>query len=177
MAKADKRKGRKAEWYEPASLKPVKLDDRYIGQPTGFETDDILDYAFWLDEEQRRSPALRAIIEAEATGDDRSVAELLRSGAVLSAWDQSLLRDHAARNKAGKPGRKAIPAYARSEKEAGRLLALARAKHLQGAGLSRDQAFKNAAKEFGIRSETLHNFALGKIGSARRMKKRRSAPS
>lgn len=175
-----KKPKRKPHWFEPNQ---PKLDPAYKDQPTGFETDTIFDYAFWLTDDQRRDIALHAVVEADLKGSTRPITALRKSGRTISEWGQSLIADYQARNQKKKRGPKAIPIYARSTQEAKRMLALERARLLldQQRGRtsrrrsSEDDPFEQAAREYGMRVKTLHGFKLGKLGSSNRMKSKRDA--
>lgn len=174
MKQARKKRARKPYWFEPPSAS-LRLKPPYTGQPTGFENDTFWDYETWLTEEQRRDPALHAVVQADAMGNPRPINQLLNSGKPISDYGRGLIADHRARLRKGKRGPKPTPAYALSLQDAVRMQAIERARYLmREEGLSKNAAFEKAASERGIDLEKLHNFDGGKIGSSRRMKKRRN---
>jgi hypothetical protein len=170
-----KRKRRAPYWYEPPAAN-IPMHPDYKGPPTGFENDTFWDHLTWLDDDHRRDAALRAVVQADTTGDRRWVNDFLKSKRVISDFGRAVIDDYKARNLKGKSGPKQNPMYAFSRQDAVRTLAVERAKYLMRAkGYSREKAFEKAAQEQGVDLITLHSFDQKRLGSSRRMAARRKA--
>jgi hypothetical protein len=183
--KARKRAAKRAKplWWVPdrgptSTATPRGLDPdlakEFAQLPTGFENLKLRDFAFWLTDPQQDDPALRAVEEADRTGNPQSIIDFLRSGQELTRWGGELIADYMDRNRKGKSGPKQTPVYARTLSETMLLLADEQLRYeIKESGTSLEDAAAVIAPLFQMSIEKLLLYHNQRLGSVRRLRTKR----
>lgn len=145
----------------------------------GLENVTVTDRNFWHDEKEGYDDLsddrwLRAIERVDKHGDKQVLRNLLKEGRTVSPFVQRMLADLLTRYELRKPrGRPMVPAYDRSAKVAALEMALDDVRDQCAKKVERSVAIHAAAKAHSLSEDLLAAFCDGKLGSARRMAKRR----
>jgi hypothetical protein len=142
-------------------------------------SDEILDRAFWLDDDCHDHAWLRALDAVDRRGDKAPLLKLLRSEAELTPTVRHYLTDLLERhNLRRRRGGQQTPAYDRSLREGRICLALAEVREYVQSGMRVSDAVEEAAKRHRLSVEQVANAYNGRRGSTRRIKQRarRSSP-
>ena len=120
------------------------------------------------------NPALKAVEQADRTGDYAAVHQLLLSDATLTAFGRKLLADWVERRCSGRTGPKSTPIYAVPLSETTLLLANEDLKHeITENNMSVEAAAKVVALRHGLASKTLLDYHHDRLGFVRRARAKR----
>lgn len=147
-----------------------KLLELIKSGPGGGLSRDLLDNAFWRDA-SRDDIWIAALDRLDRLGDKTALVGLLRSSAPLSKMVRGYLADLIERGVARPRGRKRVPAYTMSQREALLLLAVDSVKTYINEGLSRTKALQKAASQYNLDAALLETAYDGRRGSSRRTKR------
>jgi hypothetical protein len=166
---------RRPKWWLRGSARPApkQLED-YADDASAGVSPDLVDRAFWLDDDTEIEAWVTALDDLDNRGDKLPLLNLLRSGTVPSQQALAYLADMLERYQLKKRrGGQSTPAYNRTRADSKLALAINDVRRLVKRGTSVKDALEKVSKSERIPLEVLASAHSGRRSSTRRMMKRR----